>query len=195
MRLTSEKYELELVDEPTYVRASADNSRSYDREYVFRDRTLTTSRHGVVVQEGGRAVRSCILLASGGTTTVHERSALIVGDFCFVGVGDTLCALALPSLENLWHRAVDTATCFGVYLVAALDCLITHGECEITRLSLSGEVAWSTSGGDIFTEGFALNANHVEAVDFNGVRYRIDLTTGVCHSEGKDGTRHQRLPW
>jgi hypothetical protein len=184
MKLESGRYKLELLDEATYTRASADNVRSYGREHVFGDPTLTTSRHGVVVRAGGRADHSCMLLASGGTTGVHERSALVVGDRCFVAVGDTLCALALPSLELLWARKVDTATCFGVYYIPGHNCLVSHGEFEITRLSLDGQVAWSAAGADIFTEGFELHPGYVEAVDFNRFAYHIDLVTGQCQIVG-----------
>src|SRR5262245_4347946 len=114
MKLASGRYELELIDDPTYTRGSADNVRSYGREYVFGDPGLTTSRHGVILRAAGRAERSCVVLASGAPTGVHEHSAVIFGGRCFVAVGDTLCALALPSLELLWDRKVDTASCFGL---------------------------------------------------------------------------------
>ena len=39
----------------------------------------------------------------------------------------------------------DSATCFGVYYSAKHQCLISHGELEIARLKLSGEVAWSSA--------------------------------------------------
>lgn len=180
MKLESGRYELELRDEPNYTRRSADNVRSYGREYVFGDRTLTTSRHGVVLREAGRGKHSCVVLASGGTTAVHDRSAVIVDNRCFIAVGDTLCALALPSLKVLWHRKVDTATCFGVYYSAEENCLISHGEFEISRLSLTGDIAWTAIGGDIFTEGFELHPGYIDAVDFNRFVYRIDLATGEC---------------
>jgi hypothetical protein len=33
-------------------------------------------------------------------------------------------------------------------------------------------------GKDIFSEGFTLHDDHVEVVDFNQEKYRIDLSTG-----------------
>jgi hypothetical protein len=174
------KYELELIDEPLHSPGSADNVRSYLREYNFNDAEYRpTSRHGLVLREGGDLKESCILLAGGGASGVHEHSVVTVGDTCFVAVGDTLCSLALPSLDLLWHRQVDSATCFGVYYSVKHQCLISHGELEIARVNFAGEVAWSSGGVDIFSEGFELHADYVEAVDFNRMVYRLDIANGA----------------
>ena len=176
---STDKHELELIDEPLYTPGSADNVRSYSREYKLTDaETRPSSRHGLILRDGNTPARSCILLAGGGATGLHEHSAVTLDDTCFVAVGDTLCSLALPSLDLLWHRQVDTATCFGVYHSAKHNCLISHGELEIARLSLAGEVAWCSGGADIFSEGFELHPDYIEAVDSNGTVYRIDIATG-----------------
>jgi hypothetical protein len=176
---STDKYELELIDEPLYTPGSADNVRSYSREYKLTDaETRPSSRHGLILRDGNTPERSCILLAGGGATGLHGHSAVTLDDICFVAVGDTLCSLALPSLDLLWHRQVDAATCFGVYHSAKHNCLISHGELEVARLSLAGEVAWRSGGADIFSEGFELHPNHIEAVDFNGTVYRMDIATG-----------------
>lgn len=179
-RFKAGKYGLELIDEPLYSPGSADNVRSYRREHNFNDAEYRpTSRHGLVLREGGNLRESCILLAGGGASGVHEHSAVTLGDTCFVAVGDTLCSLALPSLDVLWHRQVDAATCFGVYYSTKHQCLISHGELEIARVSLSGEVVWSAGGADIFSERFELHADYIEAVDFNRMVYRLDLANGT----------------
>jgi hypothetical protein len=174
------KYELELVNEPMYTPGSADNVRSYAREYNFTDAEYQpSSRHGLVLREGGVVRQSCILLAGGGPTGVHEHSIAIVDNTCFVAVGDTLCSLALPLFDLLWHRQVDWATCFGVYFSANHYCLISHGELEIARVRLSGEVVWSSGGADIFSEGIKVFPDYVEAVDFNQNIYRMNIIDGT----------------
>jgi hypothetical protein len=179
MLFKSVKYELELVDEPTYSRDSTDNVRSYGLEHDFAfGEHLPASQHGLVLHADCAHRQSCILFAGGGASGVHEHSAVIVGDTCFVAVGDTICSLSLPSLDVLWHRQVDTATCFGVYFSPKYNCLISHGEIEIARVSLSGEVTWSTAGADIFSEGFKMFPDYVQAVDFNKSVYCIDIATG-----------------
>ena len=108
-----------LVNEPMYKPGSADNVRSYAREYNVTDAEYQPcSRHGLVLGECGFVRQSCILLAARGATSVHEHSIAIVDNTCFVAVGDTLCSLSLPLLDLLWHRQVDWATCFGVYFSA-----------------------------------------------------------------------------
>src|SRR5262249_18552 len=83
----------------------------------------------------------------------HGHSAVIVKGGCVVGVGDMLCSLSLPTLDLRWATKVDTATCFGVYYCPQHDCLLSHGESEIARVSISGQIVWSAGGKDIFSEG------------------------------------------
>jgi hypothetical protein len=179
MLFRSVRYKLELIDEPTYSRGSTDNVRSYGVEYDFADvEYRPASQHGLVLHADRAHRQSCILFAGGGASGVHEHSAVIVGDTCFVAVGDTISSLSLPSLDVLWHQQVDSATCFGVYFSPKYDCLISHGEIAIARISLAGEVTWSTAGADIFSEGFKLFPDYVQVVDFNKSVYCIDIATG-----------------
>ena len=180
MELASGSFVVTLLDDPTYTPGSADNVRRYDREYCFVQEYRPVSQYGLTCRQSDGTTHTCILLAGGGASRVHDHSAVIVNGSCFVGVGDMLCSLSLPTWELKWATKVDTATCFGVYYCPQHDCLLSHGECEIARASLSGEIVWSVSGRDIFSEGFRIVGDHVEAVDFyNGV-YRIDIATGRC---------------
>ncbi len=167
-----------LLDDPTYTPGSADNVRRYDREYCLVKEYRPVSQYGLVCRHSDGTTHSCILLAGGGASRVHDHSAVIVNGACFVGVGDMLCSLSLPILDLRWATRVDTATCFGVYYCPQHDCLLSHGELEIARLRLSGEIVWSASGRDIFSEGFRIMGNDVEAIDFYHGVYRIDIATG-----------------
>jgi hypothetical protein len=167
-----------LLDDPTYTPGSADNVRQYDREYCLVKEYRPSSQCGLVCTQSAGATHSCILLAGGGASRVHEHSAVIVEGTCFVGVGDIVCSLSLPTLELSWATKVDGATCFGVYYCPQHDCLLSHGELEISRLSLRGDLVWSTGGRDIFSEGFRIIGDHVEAIDFYHGLYRIDIATG-----------------
>jgi hypothetical protein len=173
------KYELELIDERTYTPRSADNVRTYARVYDFGAEFRSSSRHGLILREDGVLHGSCLLSAGGGVSGAHAHSAVIVADACFVAVGDTICSLALPSLNLLWQMQVDDATCFGVYFSAKHNCLLSHGELEIARVSLFGKVMWKSGGEDIFTGGFKMFPDYVEAVDFNQTAYHIEIETGA----------------
>lgn len=180
MELTSNSFSLTLFDDPSYSPGSADNERRYDREFCFVRKYRPVSQYGVVCNPSEGTPRTCILLAGGGGSRVNDHSAVIVGSACFVGVGDTLCSLALPTLDLRWAAKVDAATCFGVYYCPEHDCLLSHGELEVARVSLTGEIVWSASGKDIFSEGFQILGVRVEVVDFNQDVYRLDIVTGRC---------------
>ncbi len=178
MTRSSSAFKVTLLDEPTYSAGSADNVRRYEREYCLAMEHRASSKHGLICQSAGGALHSCILLAGGGATGVHSHSSIIVNDACFVAVGDMLCALSLPTLDLEWATKVDAATCFGVYYSDEHECLLSHGELEICRLTLSGEVVWSTGGKDIFSEGIRVTRDYVEAIDFNQNLYWIDIVSG-----------------
>ncbi|WP_395744134.1 hypothetical protein [Prosthecobacter sp.] len=179
LSLPYKDHEVVITAEPHDISRSADNGCASREESFLGDEGFhPSSRHRVVVRSGTTIVASRVLMAAGGASGVHTHSAFIRDDACFLAVGPFVCALELPALRLLWHACADTATCFGVYDAPGYSSLISHGELEIARFSYSGELLWSESGRDIFSEGFELHAGHAEAIDFNGVRYRFDLQTG-----------------
>jgi hypothetical protein len=117
--------------------------------------------------------------AGGGCSSVHEHSALVLDDKLYLAVGDHVTCLSLSMPHRLvWSTQVDIATCFGIYWEHSRGALISHGELEISRLSLEGALIWQASGADVFSEGFRLLPDDVEAVDFNRTVYRLDYATG-----------------
>ena len=178
MELTSGSFTLTLLDDQTYTPGSADNARRYDREYCFVTEYRPVSKYGLTCRSPHGSANSWISLAGGGASRVHEHSAVVMEDHCFVGVGDMLCSLSLPTLDLKWAIKVDEATCFGIYYSPRHDCLLSHGELEIARVSLGGKIAWRVSGKDIFSEGFRMVDDQVEVIDFNSEVYRINIATG-----------------
>ncbi|MBA3872426.1 MAG: hypothetical protein H0X30_25085 [Anaerolineae bacterium] len=150
----------------------------YQKRYILGD--YPVSAHGVKYGSP-EVVHSCLLVASGGGTTVHSKSALIHNEHCIVAVSSFLACLHLPDLNMVWQAQVDHATCFGVYHLPQLESYLTHGELDIARVSYDGEIIWSSGGKDIFSNGFTLYDTFVEAIDFNNEKYHIDLSTGQSH--------------
>lgn len=174
MEFTSNRWTVQMVNEPTYTFGSADNVRKYGREYSLGSPHYhNSSVHGITT-----TAASAVVGAGGGASGIHNHSLVIVDDNCFVAVGDQICCMRLPELTLVWHLTVDPATCFGVFHSVKHQALFSHGELEIARLSLHGALIWATSGKDIFSEGFSLFDDHIEAVDFNGEIYRIDIESG-----------------
>ena len=173
-----------IGDEGDYTPGSADNPRTFDRAYVFdpRKERYYSSACSVTLRDGGGGgATSCVLVATGGATGIHEHSAVLHPTALFVAVGDTVAALALPSLDLLWSRTADPATCFGVYNAAPYRrCLITHGELTVTRLGYDGTVHWEAGWREIFTGPFVLVAgDEVQATDFDGRVVRISIKDGT----------------
>jgi hypothetical protein len=167
----------ESPDIPHLDAGSAGNACFPEQAYFFGDDYRPSSRHRVAVRQGDANLASRILLAEGGASGVHARSAVVRDETCFVAVGPFVCALELPTLRLLWHTRADAATCFGVYDAPQYASIISHGELEIARLSYAGQLLWSGGGRDIFSEGFELYEHYAEAFDFDGTRYRFELTS------------------
>ncbi|HEM7875119.1 hypothetical protein DF044_09650 [Burkholderia contaminans] len=165
---------LGVVNEPTYSFSSMTNTRFYAHEVLLTEYG-PASIHGVTLNGHGQMV----IGAGGGCSTVHDHSSVIVDDKLYLAVGDHAVCISLSSPHELtWAVRVDQATCFGHHWDAGRRALIVHGELEISRLSLDGDLIWQASGADIFTESVRLQPDHVEAVDFERRVYRFDYATG-----------------
>jgi hypothetical protein len=173
-----------LINEPNYSVNSNDNVRGYEIE-LCRDRKYQhSSAQGLYVGDVEHPESYVILLGTGGATGVHEYSLTINHDTCYVASGDAVFSLRLPSLELIWVKKVDFATCFGVFWVTEYDCLITWGEMDICRFDKDGNKIWSVSGPEIFTEGFEFCDRHVIVKDFDGNKYKISIESGVSMGIG-----------
>jgi len=180
MRWTTDVCDVELLSEPTYSFGSADNVRSYEREYLLSGEYRPLVMYGVRTFQGGKVTSTAVLGAAGGGTGLHEHSAVGLVDRCVVAVGDQLVCLRLPDLVLLWAVPGDEATCFGVYASPLGDGLVVHGELAISKFTLAGESLWQFSGRDIFTGGIRLTERAIVAIDFDGMEYNISPEDGRC---------------
>jgi hypothetical protein len=177
-------YRITLLDDPGYEVGSADNVRSYDREHDLDNArgVYLTSCHALRVSKNERLIASCILLASRGPSGIHENSAIIHNDSCIIAVGAYMVSVHIPTLELQWATESDAATCFGVYHSEKHQCFISHGELEIARVSLDGQIIWRSGGADIFTNGFTLHNDYVNVLDWNHKEYNFDIEFGREYS-------------
>lgn len=172
---------IEVSNEPAYTCGSADNPMRYEREYRLDDGEYApSSRHAVRVlsNDGDSELANCILAASHGATGVHDHTALVHDDSLILAVGPFMVSLNLPTLDLHWKTQTDDVTCFGVYHSEKHRCYISHGELDVARVSYAGAIEWSHSGADIFTNGFVVTDDNVEAIDWNNVAYAWDIGTG-----------------
>jgi hypothetical protein len=172
--LDTQEGQVTIFDEPTYSFGSADNLRTYDTE-IRLDSEHLTSVHGV----RSEGEWSSVFGASGGCSAVHQHSAIEVDGRLYLAVGNQVACLNLATGLTEWSRRVDLATCFGIYWDSLHEALISHGELQISRLSLAGDEIWSAGGADIFWEGFRCLLDGIEVIDFNRSVYLFDYRTGM----------------
>lgn len=194
LRLQNNHHAITVEDEAWRIYTSAPSKRlySYEKEHTFGGPGLGAPTSAYGIRYGAvKAKHSCLIVASGGPTAVGKKSALLHDDLCIVVIGPFMATLVLPELDLKWCSKVDWCSCIGVYHAPRYQSYVSHGECDITRVSYWGEIIWSSGGKDIFTgdvrrinakdtdsQGFTLYEDHVIAEDFNGERYWIDLETG-----------------
>ena len=192
IQLPCGKLTIEVLDASGYSSGSADNARRYEREYLLDDGEYTpSSQHAVHVLSDDREteIASCILNASGGASGIHDHSALVDDDSLILAVGPFMVSLKLPTLDLRWKSRTDAATCFGVYHSINHHCYISHGELSVARISYAGVIEWSQGGADIFTNGFVVTDDGVEAIDWNNDLYVWEIDTGrLLRSKGINQT-------
>lgn len=178
--LKNNEHIVHIKDEPTLIHQDSPSQglNAYKTRYLLGEaHFVPTTAHSIHYGEPD-VLHACLLLASGGSTTVHARSGVLHDAQCIIAVSSFLICLQLPDLSLVWQAQVDTFACFGVYHLPRYESYLSHGELDIARVSYQGEILWSSSGKDIFTNGLTLYDNHVDVLDFKNEKYRINLLTG-----------------
>lgn len=178
MMINHNKYNIEASLDDDYETGSADNRCKYNLVYDFSEEFRANTKIGIRVLENSKIINSAILLTCAGATGIHKNMMVSVTDKLYIAVGDQIVSTQIPSLQKNWSIRADSATCFGVYYIHLHNCLIVHGELEISRISLDGKIQWQTGGKDIFTGDFHLTDNVITVVDFNNYKYKISIKDG-----------------
>lgn len=154
--------------------------QAFDHRYEFAlEKGMSpNTRYVVECWERAGKVWSCIISVGRGPSGFTQDTAFIHRGACIVGAGNQMLSLSLPDLELRWATEVDVVSCFGVFHAPEYESYVSWGELDIGRISYDGRVIWSATGKDIFTNGFAILQDAIEVVDFNDLRYRIDILTG-----------------
>ncbi len=174
MKLTSSVGEITIINEPTYTFGSADNARWYPIAENLDSPAKPCSVHGIALD--GELV--AVFGATGGATGVHQHSAVYANGRLYLALCDRVICMELAPFRKKWALRVDTATCFGLHLHRPTNTVLSHGELQITRFTLDGDILWQSSGRDIFTEEFSVDGELVRAVDFNGSEHRFRVADG-----------------
>ena len=131
-----------------------------------------------------------LTLAESRTSGLSTDKFACFDDRIAVAIGGYVVCIKVPTGEVMWIAEGDGACCFGVHALSSESAVVVHGELEISKLTLDGEIVWQSGGEDIFTGPFEIEETGIRAVDFNGKVYWIRLDTG----ESKVIGQGQR-PW
>lgn len=181
MKIPFQDYELEITNEPTHKVGSADNTFIYD--FVYRDEDAIdyqSSKHAIKIFQEEKLIKSAIVCAVGGSTTIHGNSAVVIDDNLYIACADKVLSLTLPDLKLRWKLQADQATCFGIY--KAENGLFSHGELSATRIGTNGQIIWQTRLRDIIVtinsdkDSFIMHDDYIELEDFNRNKYKLDFS-------------------
>ena len=178
MKITYGDRYVDIFDDMFYAIGSADNKYKYDNVIDCTGGFCPSNKVGLQCRNDDVVFASILLLGGGGSTGLGEHTAAINGDSLFVGCGDSVLSIALPMLRVNWKTICDQVACFEVFYNKTHNCIIVHGELEISRIETNGTKTWSTSGNDIFSGSFCVLDDHIVAEDFNNEFYKIDIATG-----------------
>ena len=178
-----------VMDEPTYKFGSSDNTFSYTKHYFGDEATeYPISKHGIKIYQDKQVINSCLVVGSGGATSVHKNSSLLDDNQLLICCCDTIFCLALPDLQLKWKTQADMATCFQIF--GQQDSYIIHGELQITKLDRDGNKQWGFCGTDIFVsmdeeEAIKIESDGILLTDFAKTKYKIDFDGKLVDSRCK----------
>lgn len=170
------EYLIEIVSDSSFNAESTDNINAYDIVHNDTSEFHPSTKYGVRVTKGEQKIADAIIYGHGGATGIHENSFTIEQDLLLICCGDDVYALKLPSLTIHWKKKLDWATCFAIYRFQ--EGFVIHGEIEITKIDIAGNIAWKFSGKDIFVtsdgrESLKLAGDRIEATDWTGTTYLL----------------------
>ncbi|MFA9214531.1 MAG: hypothetical protein ACEQSR_11900 [Candidatus Methylacidiphilales bacterium] len=175
---TTEKYRIDIYADQTFTVGSASNVHQYDYVYFDKYEYHFSSVFGIKIFQDTTLIKSAVICSIGGGTGIHDTCTIIENDRLLICCSDTIFCLSIPDLTLYWRTQADRATCLEIYKYQ--DSYIIHGEFEISRLDMNGNVLWQQSGADIFTtldgkHSFEINDDYILATDWGNRKYKIDF--------------------
>jgi hypothetical protein len=176
MTVNYKEFTVDIIDDSTFSRGSTDNVFTYDKVYV-EGTEQQTSKHGIRVFKDDRIVSSAILCGTGGSTGIFDDSFIVTGNTLLICCGDNVFSLKLPALTLDWKKKFDLITCFAIYPYK--DDFIVHGELEVKKIDLNGNIKWSFSARDIFVtqdgnKAVKFLGDKIELTDWENNKYIIN---------------------
>lgn len=156
-----------------------DENTNYHLNYSENNGYKPSAKYGIKVYDHNENIlNSCLISGSGGSTIIDEDSMKISGNAIFICCSDNVYALVIPELKLLWKKQLDDITCFTIHYL--IEDFLIHGEINLTRVDISGNIKWQFRGEDILlnlegTDGFKILENKIIVKDFNSREYVLDF--------------------
>lgn len=169
------KYEIDIYEEYTFTRGSADNIFSYDFEYFAESIYKPSTIFGIKILENEELLHSAVVGASGSPTSYHENAVIFEENRFLICCSHTVFCLAIPDLTLLWQTRIDSAACFEIF--KHQDNYIVHGETKISYLGKNGDIIWQQNGIFYTLDGeddFWLEKDYIVAKDVENRIYQFD---------------------
>jgi len=182
MIIKANQYLIELVENKDFNAHASIVFNPYQKSYINHSEYISSTKIGIRVIEDGNVMSSAIIGALGGGTRIGEHIYIVEKDRILLCCSDSIFCLSIPSLDLIWEKRVDRATCFQVFKHA--DHYLIHGELEVSKLDRNGYILWQFTGKDIFVnldgkKEFELTEEYIKAVDFSNNEYLIDINKGT----------------
>src|SRR5690606_21380218 len=150
----------------------------YDFIHFEASEYILPSVCGIKIYEEENVIKSAIIGSIGGGTSATQNSTIVESDKIVICCGNSVFCLLIPSLELTWKISADDATCFQIFKVN--DFYIVHGELQITKIDIDGNILWQRSGEDIFTtkngkDDFQITDEFIVVKDWNNKTYKFDF--------------------
>ena len=172
-------FTVEVFNDSTFSVNSNDNLNVYKNIYFGEDaEKYPSSKHDIRLIENDEEIDNCLIIGSGGGTSINENSSILDNDNLLICCSDSVFSISILDLKLNWVKKLDMATCFKIFRIE--NDFVVHGELEISRIDSFGNIIWQFGGADIFVsldeeDSFQLNDNHIVLKDFTGTSYMIDF--------------------
>lgn len=177
MKLSNDKYQVEILIDRTYTMQSTDN-RHYD--YTFNPNNLTrkdvTKAFNIHVYQNDNEKRYVLI---GSLYSKDNDCAVLNGSLLTVLINDSISQIDLESNCIINHKVIDEDGCFfAIHKIS--NGYIVHGEFVVLKVDLLLNVTWTFSGADIFVTqddhpAFQIINDRIVLRDWNNDIYELDM--------------------
>ncbi|MPS71626.1 MAG: hypothetical protein E2590_00565 [Chryseobacterium sp.] len=176
---------IEVFNDSTFSFNSNDNLKIYENIYFGEvAEQYPTSKHGIKLIDNDKEIKNCLIIGSGGATTIHPNSSILDNDNIIICCSDSVFSILIVDLKLNWVKKLDMATCFQIFKIE--NDFVIHGELEITRIDSFGNIIWQFGGADIFVsldeeDSFQFNDDNIILKDITGTGYIIDFGGNIIN--------------